>query len=329
MQEHTRYRLNVLDNGYWPLLNNCKRPIGKDWQRKRPDRAEVLSWDRSAFASTGMKIDGDLAVIDADIREAALIDALAEALDKRYPELFARGLVRHAGGVKEAWFARTEKPFQRIYSRKWCRGNPKDSAAITHHVECFGALGTRQFGVDGPHTRKHGVVIRTYSFAGGASPANTPRELLPVLPKAAFVAACNLFDEIAAAAGLTAIKAETQGNGTTRVVYDLADDMVFESDSDTYRFDELEDALCAAQHEGRELRVTSSFLGHGTNATKCIVGRTKRRRHPCLYIHDFETGLTHMPADCKPAEECLMERLFVLIPDRHKSKGDPSCSSKI
>jgi len=97
MQEHTRYRLNVLDNGYWPLLNNCKRPIGKDWQRKRPDRAEVLSWDRSAFASTGMKIDGDLAVIDADIREAALIDALAEALDKRYPELFARGLVRHAG----------------------------------------------------------------------------------------------------------------------------------------------------------------------------------------------------------------------------------------
>jgi len=40
MQEHTRYRLNVLDNGYWPLLNNCKRPIGKDWQRKRPDRAK-------------------------------------------------------------------------------------------------------------------------------------------------------------------------------------------------------------------------------------------------------------------------------------------------
>jgi hypothetical protein len=49
-----------------------------------------------------MKIDGDLAVIDADIHEAALIDALAEALDKRYPELFARGLVRHAGESKEA-----------------------------------------------------------------------------------------------------------------------------------------------------------------------------------------------------------------------------------
>jgi hypothetical protein len=316
MQPRTAFRLAMLDNGYWPVLNDCKQPVEKNWQKKRPDRAEVLSLDRSAFASTGMKIDGDLAVIDADIREAALIDALAGALNKRYPELFARGLVRHAGEVKKAWFARTEKPFRRIYSRKWCRGDPKDPAAITHRVECFSSRGTRQFGIDGPHTREHGVVIHTYGFAGGVSPANTPRELLPALPKATFAAACNLFDEIAQAAGLIAIKTETQGNGATRVVYDLTDDMVFKSDSGTYRLDELEDALCTAQHEGRELRVTSSFLGQGTNATKCIIGRTKRRRHPCIYIHDFETGLTHMPADRRPAEERLMEKLFVLIPDR-------------
>jgi len=95
---------------------------------------------------------------------------LAGALDKRYPELFARGLVRHAGEVKEAWFARTEEPFRRIFSRKWCRGDSKDA----HRVECFSSRGTRQFGIDGPHTRKNGVVIHTYSFAGGASPANTP-----------------------------------------------------------------------------------------------------------------------------------------------------------
>src|SRR5262249_11248870 len=229
MQARTAFRLAMLDNGYWPLRNDCKRPIEKNWQKKCPDRAEVLAWDRSTFASTGMKIDGDLAVIDADIREPALIDALAKALDARYPELFARGLVRHAGEVKEAWFARTETPFRRIYSRKWCRGDPKDPAAITHRVECCGSRATRQFGVDGPHTRENGAVIRAYSFAGGASPANTPRDLLPVLPKAAFAAACDLFDEIVAAAGLMAIKAEKQSSGMARVVYDLTDDMVFES----------------------------------------------------------------------------------------------------
>src|SRR5215472_5343391 len=208
MRERTAFRLAMLDNGYWPLLNDCKRPIEKNWQRKRPDRTEVLSWDRSAFASTGMKIDGDLAVIDADIREAALIDALAAALDERHPELFARGLVRHAGGVKEAWIARVDEPFRRLASRRWYRGgDPDDPAVPKHMVECFGSLGTRQFAIDGPHARNGaGEVIDTYQFAGGASPATTPRVALPVLPKAAYAAACNLFDEIAQAAGLTVAK---------------------------------------------------------------------------------------------------------------------------
>jgi len=73
MQARTAFRLAMLENGYWPLLNDCKQSIEKGWPKKRPDRVEVLSWDRSAFASTGMKIDGDLAVFDADIREPALI----------------------------------------------------------------------------------------------------------------------------------------------------------------------------------------------------------------------------------------------------------------
>jgi hypothetical protein len=320
MQARTAFRLAMLDNGYWPLLNDCKQPVEKGWQKKRPDRVEVLSWDRSAFASTGMKIDGDLAVFDADVREPALIDALAAALDKRYPDLFARGLVRHAGEVKEAWFVRTETPFRRVCSREWCRGDPNDPAVITHRVECFGSRATRQFGVDGPHTRKNDVVVRSYSFAGGASPASASRELLPVLPKAAFAAACDLFDEIAAAAGLAVVKAERHDSGAAGAVYDLTDDMVFESENDTYRLGQLEDALCTAQHEGRELRLTSSFLGHGTNATKCIVGRTRRRR-PCIYIHDFETGLTHMPADRKPFEDRLWEKLVALGADRQK-KGE-------
>ena len=72
----------------------------------------MLSWDRSALTSTGLKIDGDLAVIDVDVSEAALVDALAGALDQRFPELFAHGLVRHAGGVKEAWIARVDEPFR-------------------------------------------------------------------------------------------------------------------------------------------------------------------------------------------------------------------------
>src|SRR5262245_56378577 len=93
-------------------------------------------------------------------------------------------------------------------------------------VECFGSLGTRQFGIDGPHTRDRDVVISSYSFAGGASPATTPRASLPVLPKAVYAAACDLFDGIAAAAGLTAIKETKNGRGE-------ATPRVFELDADT------------------------------------------------------------------------------------------------
>jgi hypothetical protein len=309
MHECTAFRLAMLKNGYWPLLNDCKRPIEKGWPRKKPDEAEVLSWDRSILRSTGMKIDGDLAVFDDDVPDAGLVEALANALDERYPELFRRGLVRHAGGLKEAWIARVDEPFQRLASRRWYRGgDPDDPAVPKHVVECFGSLGTRQFAVDGPHARNsRGEVTSSYSFAAGASPATTPRASLPVLPKAAYALACDLFDEIAQAAGLTAVK-QAGGNGAARVVYDLTDAMVFENESGAYRLDELDDAHLVAAHEGRDFRVTSSFLGHGANPTKCIVGYAKRSR--CICIHDFEAGLTHMPANRAPPD---MVKFFELL----------------
>src|SRR5262249_25264734 len=61
MRARTAYRLSMLANGFRPLLNDCKRSIEKGWPTKIVDEAEVLSWDRSALTSTGLKLDGDLA----------------------------------------------------------------------------------------------------------------------------------------------------------------------------------------------------------------------------------------------------------------------------
>jgi hypothetical protein len=316
MQERTAFRLAAHDNGYWMVLNDCKEPVETGWSKKRPSRDEILLWNRSTYLSTGMKIDGDLAAIDTDIREAPLRDALIDALDERYPDLFVRGLVRHAGEVKQAWFVRTIKPFQKIASRKWTRGDPNDPKAETQHVECFGSRKTRQFGVDGPHSRnpRTGEILRVYQFVDGASPATIPRTALPVLPKEAFTAACNLFEEIAQAAGLSIVKTKGQSGEGKRVVFDLTDDMVFENECGAYRgLEELTDAYIAAKHDGRELRVTSSFLGHDTNPTKCVVGWLKCGC--CVFIHDFETGLTHKPARRAPPD---MAKFFELLNRRVK-----------
>ena len=314
MYPPTVFRLAMLDNGYWPLLNNCKRSIEPGWPKKRPSREEVLSWDGSLHESTGMKIDGDLAVIDADIREKAMIDALIDALDARYPDLFVHGLVRHASEVKQAWFVRTPKPFQKICSRKWTRGDPDDPKSETQHVECFSSRTTRQFGVHGPHSYDdRDRIVSVYQFVDGASPATIPRSKLPILPKAAFMAACNLFEEIAQDAGLSLIKRTKNGNGDgdrKRVVYDLTNDMVFENERDTYcGLEELTDACVAAEREGRNLRITSSFLGHGTNVTKCSVRYAKGGRY--VYIHDFETELTHRPANRSPAARVEFLKLLL------------------
>jgi hypothetical protein len=253
MQARTAFRLAMLANGYQPLLNDCKRPIEKGWPKRRVDEAEILSWDRSALLSTGLKLDGDLAVIDVDVKDAGLVSALAGALDQRFPELFVHGLVRHAGGPKEAWIARVDEPFQRLASRRWYRGSdPDDPAVPKHQVECFGSRGTRQFAIDGPHTRNPaGEIVSRYGFAGGVSPATTPRTLLPMLPKAAYGLACELFDGIAAAAGLTAVKESAASRGLTRRCFELDADTEIEThDHGVMTVVELECLMRARQARG-------------------------------------------------------------------------------
>jgi hypothetical protein len=259
MQERTAFRLAMLANGFQPLLNDCKRSIEKGWPRRVVDESEVRSWDRSLLASTGLKIDGDLAVIDVDVADVGLVEALANALGERFLELLTHGLVRHDGGPKEAWIARVDEPFRRLASRRWYRGaDPDDPAVPKHMVECFGSLGTRQFAIDGPHARNRaGEVISTYSFAGGASPATTPRASLPVLPKAAYAAACDLFDEIAAAAGLTAVSRSGRGRAESQCFELDADTEIETSDDGVMTVAEIERAM-RARHP-REMRCSGSF----------------------------------------------------------------------
>jgi hypothetical protein len=266
MQERTAFRLAMLANGFQPLLNDCKRSIETGWPTRTVDEAEVRSWDRSILRSTGMKIDGDLAVIDVDVKDTGLVDALAGAFNARFPELFAHGFVRHAGGPKEAWIARVDEPFRRLASRRWYRGSdPDDPAVSKHHVECFGALGTRQFAIDGPHARgREGEIIDTYQFAGGVSPATRPRASLPALPKAAYGLACDLFDQIAAAAGLTAVRESGASRGLTPRCFELdADTRIETRDHGAMTVAELERLMRARQACGdgpaSTMRCSGSF----------------------------------------------------------------------
>jgi hypothetical protein len=312
MKKATQFRLDMLRNGFHPVLNDCKAAVETGWPKLTVDEAEILSWDRSLLASTGMLVDSDLGVIDVDVEDAALVAQLADAIGEKHPELFTRGLVRHAGGPKEAWIARVDEPFGHLASRKWHRAgeDPKDPLTGRHVVECFGSLRGRQFGIDGPHTKVNGEVVRTYAFTADASPATVSRSALPVLPKAAFAAACNLFDGIAKAAGLVVVEGSKQhcDNGARTIVFDLTDEMTFDDGRCAYQLGELDDQRIYMEHNGGTFRVTSAFLGDGgSNSTKCIVGYS--RRYGCVCIHNFETGVTHMPARAKGPDPRISKEL--------------------
>ena len=323
MHARTAFRLALLANGFQPLLNDCKRPIEKGWPTRIVNEADVLAWDRSALTSTGLKIDGDLAVIDVDVSEAALVETLAGALDKSFPELFARGLVRHAGGAKEAWIARVDEPFRRLASRRWYRGSdPDDPAAPKHMAECFGSLGTRQFAIDGPHARdRQGGVISAYRFAGGASPATVPRASLPVLPKAAYALACNLFDEIAAAAGLTALKESSTGRGevSARVFALDADTEIETRDHGAMTVAELERLMRARQACGdmpaSTMRCSGSF--HDSTRVRTNSHLINQGRHG-LGIYDTMTETTWHRRERAPIEDTMIANILLRIVQRRE-----------
>ena len=149
----------------------------------------------------------------------------------------------------------------RLASRRWYRGgNPDHPELPKHHVECFGSLGTRQFGIDGPHARNQtGEVISIYQFAGGASPATMPRTSLPVLPQAAYEMACDLFDTIAAAAGLTAVSRNSRGEAAARIFELDADTEIDTQDHGVMTVGELERLVRARQAGAGALRCSGSF----------------------------------------------------------------------
>ena len=43
MQARTAFRLAMLANGYWPLLNDCKRAVEPGWPIKIVAAADVLA----------------------------------------------------------------------------------------------------------------------------------------------------------------------------------------------------------------------------------------------------------------------------------------------
>lgn len=293
-------RLRLLENGYSPIRNRDKACYMPGWPTIEITPELIDEWKRrnSRDSATGLRVENGLAVIDIDINDEDMANAVAEAIFDVVPQLADQEtplLVRHGKGFKEAWFVRTEELFGRIHTRRWTRPGETNEDG-THVLEIFGGGAARQFGAFGWHT----VDAIEYQWPE-ASPADTPLDELPILTKAQFFAIADRTEQILQAAGWEPVLKSTSGENTVQRVYDLTDDLVF----DVHEGDRgisMEALKALADAEEETVRVSASWLegpDPKRSTDRCLVSIT-RTGH--LAIWDSATGTTHVEEIAKPQD---------------------------
>lgn len=308
----TELRLQLLANGYSPIPNYGKACFIKKWPTLEITPEAIEGWqgrksEARRFVDTGLRVENGLAVIDLDV-DHEVIDAIADAFEATEPELL-KSLVRYGKGRKMAWFLRTDEPFTRLHTRRWLAPGENVEEHGTHVVEIFGGASPRQFGAFGAHTRApNGEVEIAYEWAGDSgpddrpewtpqSPASTPIALLPILSKAQFAALVDLAERVLEEHDFTYVAKTQKGESEATRVYDLTEDLVFETNTGE---DEVPFTVLRARAGEEGLRVSASFIepGRQHSRTRCLVGTAHSGE---MTIWDSATGVTHMPADAAPA----------------------------
>ena len=291
-EQTTTHRLTILANGYAPLPNRCKTCLLSGWPRVKVTRDEIIKWsDLAHLPDTGIRVDGDLIVIDVDVDDPVIVRIL-DRIVAEFPQL-ARALVRAGKGQKLALFCLCSD----LVGRRATRPFIDPTTAARHQLEVFGSDRSRQFGAFGAHTRDAaGRIIIHYRWIDDKSPATVHRSELPVLSGADVYKIVGIAEAEFAAAGWAPETVPTRASSFNEYrVYDLTDQMRFVcNDGWTYSLAELTELR---GHRG--LRCTASFTGErATNETRCLIGWSEK--HQCVSIWDSQHYLTHLPLANKP-----------------------------
>ena len=305
--EITRLRLQLAANGYSPIPNRDKACYFKGWPSVEASEENIMAWSRrhSRDATTGLRVENGLAVIDIDINDEALVNGVLNAVLDLCPQLDREDvpfLIRHGRGFKVAVFVRGGEPFTRIHTRTWVPAGRDPEDAPTAMVEIFGGASTRQFGCFGWHTRPEDTedgqgIEYWWEYA---SPADTPLAALPVVEKAQFFAIADRAEELLKAAGWEPVARSTSGENDAVRVYDLTEEMVFScSDGVTRSLDELRKVLATEAGEG--LRCSASWLEgpQAKRTDRCLCSLT-RGGH--VAVHETASGVTHVEAAGEPVD---------------------------
>jgi hypothetical protein len=304
----------LLKNGYVPLPNRDKACMLPKWSTIEVDEQQCQRWVRQLkWPAIGLRVEPPLLVLDYDIPDRDILNALEDIT----PSVVFDGLERIGNAPKTAFFMRmsdSDEPFHEAHTRRYhVPGMPKPAFAVQAFA---GGGGGRQFGAFGPHSHDPitGMVLKTYSWFGGRSPATVPIDELPELTRAQVF---DLLDEadamLAGWPGLVVDTLTKHGMGSQAQVHDLTEDMVFHDvEGVEYSYEELCDEAKARKELGQPvIRITGSFTNDPTSSGS---PRAKVYWSPRngLSIVDFKTDTTHRPLlnTEEPEMQQLLNEIF-------------------
>jgi len=310
VEEQTRVRRALLDNGYVPLANESKVCRLKRWPTLEVDYDTIADWeDRRGLLATGLRMDGDLVALDFDIDDEGALDAIWAAVEDEDAELFERlnALPLRAGkGAKICLFGRLEtgkidKLWSKAYYAPGAREKDPAGAAL-QRLEVFtgsGTGGARQIGVYGVHSYLgDGEIAVEYRWADGIGLVDIPRAELPTLRRKDVFALVDTVSKVLDKLGWDYEVSAKHGKVTETRSLTLLPTHKFETNrGEVLNLEELE---VIAGIGG--LRVSLGFCESAArNLTRGLVGVNPADGR--VQIWDTATATLYRPADLSVAEK--------------------------
>lgn len=271
--EQTKIRLGLLKNGYTPLANRDKMCVLEGWPGLKVSQNVISNvWaDQLRYTATGVRVDGRLVVLDFDIDDDDMLDAVYDSLPEDLLDRVCGAPTRKGKGAKVAVFMRLtdgEGTFGRIVSQAYA---PPGSDQ-TCRLEVFGSGEARQFGAFGPHSHDDdGAVAVLYRWVDGLSLLDVPIGELPEISRAEVLEVCDAASWAMREGGWEYEVKSKSGVVESSVSYVLDDEMSFDTrdHGDGLSLAELED-LCGAVGEG--VRLSAGWLEgpSAVNTSRCI-----------------------------------------------------------
>ena len=325
VEEQTRVRRALLDNGYVPLANKDKMCVLPCWPSLKVDTDVLEAWaDQLRYGATGVRVDGPMVVLDFDIDDAAMLDTIWGKLEPGLARLLDAAPLRFGGGDKFALFFRRAGKDGAPFGRMVSQGYAPPGSDVVMRVEVFDRGAPRQFGAYGPRSHgSDGTVETEYSWAGGWGLADAPLVALPEITLGQIKAVLDCASGAMLAAGWQYEVRTHSGVVDGRPQFDVPVDGVFVTDE----FGEIEgvealEEICAV--DGPGVRLSASWLegSSAVNTKRCIARLNAGDGR--LQIWESAACSLHRPAglDVRSKVAALGERLLVAAADAGVPQGE-------